>query len=420
MTTRSNSSLMFRVSRIAGLVIFASALQAPLHAASPPGMPPEATPFQTLEPEVSEYHLPNGDFQSTLLGATIASHGRTALIQEKGYANGASTGRVAVFTRGSDGMWVRNGSIDPPIDAVKGFGSVLAVFENVALISSDNGLFVFHREKGEWTFVQRLRLKTGWRFTSAALDDRFAFLATELSGQGVVYAYRIRPSGRLSDLHALNSGVDFDSFAEHLALSGDHLVVSATGDDDGRGAAYVFEHRGGERWVRRQKLVAIDGVSGDSFGSDVATAGNWIAVGAENALAGEPDGSCPGGSKGVLYVFHRSGRTWGPQQVLKRDDVRGDSSTCVSGLGQEIDMSRKWIVATTVLPGGGAFDVFTPVIFKRDAGHYTAIASAQSHRTATLDMSGRTLFEGTPADEGCAAVFCPGQATVYHLDDLAQ
>jgi hypothetical protein len=410
---------MFRVSRIAGLAILSTTLQAPLRAQTPSGMPPEATPFQTLEPEVSEYHLPNGDFQSTLLGSTIASHGRTALIQEKGYANGASTGRVAVFTRGSDGMWERNGSIDPPIDAVHGFGSVLAVFKDVALISSDDGMFVFHREKGEWTFVQRLRLKTGWRFTSAAVDGEFAFLATELSGQGVVYAYHIRPSGRLSYLHALNSGVDFDSFAEHLALSGDHLVVSATADDDGRGAAYVFEHRGG-RWVRRQKLVAIDGASGDSFGSDVATAGNWIAVGAENAVSGEPDGSCFGGSKGVLYVFHRSGRTWAPQQIVKRDDVRGDSSTCVSGLGQDIDMSRKWIVATTVVPGGDGISTYTPIIFQRDAGHYTPIARAQSGRTATIDVSGRTLFEGQPATDGCAVLFCPGQATEYHLDEVAQ
>jgi hypothetical protein len=394
--------------RTACLFILLGVLQAPLHAQS-------LEPSQQLGPDPAEFQTPEGP-QSTLFGATVARQGNTALIQEAGYPNFLNIGRVAVFTLDANGKWVRNGSIDPPNgQSFDFFGSPLAIFGDVALIGSVQGMYVFHRKNGQWKQLQLLHLKTPWRFTDVALNRDFAFLATELNTQGVVYAYRVRPKGRLEYIQRLDSGVDFDSYAERLALSGDRLVVSASGDDAGRGAAYVFQ-RHGHRWAKRQKLVAIDGAPKDSFGADVAISNDRIAIGAPN-VQGRPDPFCfSGGNTGAVYTFRLINGTWLHEQVLLAEDGLPAGSGCRNRLGEDVVLSGRWLAAQHTLPELSG-DIALALVYRREAGQFTlAFGIGRDGPQLSLDLSDATLFAGEPVERGCNFDVCIGTAFVYDLE----
>jgi hypothetical protein len=76
----------------------------------------------------------------------------------------------------------------------------------------------------------------------------------------------------------VDDGVRGAQFGFSVDVDGDTAVVSAPGDGDNRGSAYVYS-RVGEEWILRQKLSSTDGTSDDHFGWDVAISGDTIVVG---------------------------------------------------------------------------------------------------------------------------------------------
>jgi uncharacterized repeat protein (TIGR01451 family) len=103
------------------------------------------------------------------------------------------------------------------------------------------------------------------------------------------------------------------SFGRSVALSGDTLVIGATGDDSYTGSAYVFVRAGGT-FTLQQKLLASDRAVEDLFGESVSVSGDTVAVG---ALKGD---SPVGADLGTVYVFVRSGTTWSQEQELYAAD----------------------------------------------------------------------------------------------------
>jgi len=114
-----------------------------------------------------------------------------------------------------------------------------------------------------------------------------------------------------------------DLFGAGVAISGDTVVVGASGDDsngDGAGAVYVFSrNEGGQNnWGQvGAKLTAEDPdgeqVAGDSFGRAVSISGDTIVVPAH--LHNRTD--LPGTDEGAAYVFVRtSSGDWVQQAKL--------------------------------------------------------------------------------------------------------
>ena len=149
-----------------------------------------------------------------------------------------------------------------------------------------------------------------------------------------------------------NSGVA-DAFGISVAISGDTLVVGATGEDgsssgiDGdqtsnlaanSGAAYVF-HRTAGTWSQQAYLKASNTGIDDKFGYSVAVSGDTIVVGANEEDSGSTgvDSTPNDGaeSSGAAYVFIRSGSTWSQQAYLKASNTEAfdlfGSSVSVSG-----------------------------------------------------------------------------------------
>ena len=116
------------------------------------------------------------------------------------------------------------------------------------------------------------------------------------------------------------------NFGGSVAIDGDTIVIGATGESTGRGAAYVFV-RSGTTWTQQAVLTAAVRDAYDLFGLAVAIDGDTIVVGADGE---DSNGSAPTNndltSSGAAYVFTRSGTSWTQEGYLKASNLgAGDS-----------------------------------------------------------------------------------------------
>ena len=129
-----------------------------------------------------------------------------------------------------------------------------------------------------------------------------------------------------------------DSFGYSVAVSGDTVVVGASGEDSSTtgvgstpnesaadaGAAYVFI-RSGTTWTQQAYLKASQVTASDAFGLSVAVSGDTVVVGANledsstTGVNSTPNESAT--DAGAAYVFLRSGTTWSQQAYLKASQV---------------------------------------------------------------------------------------------------
>jgi len=245
------------------------------------------------------------------------------------------------------------------------------------LAAHAGAVYVFSRSGGSWfqqAYVKASNTGAGDRFgepvslsgdgntlvVGAHFEDSSATgISTDGSGEadnladsaGAVYVFS-RSGGNWSQqayVKASNTGGD-DRFGNSIAQSddGNTLAVgayrersSATGvstDDSGEadnsafdaGAVYVFSRSGGS-WDQQAYVKASNTGVGDQFGYSVALSddGNTLAVGAlletNNATgistggSGETDNLAA--NAGAVYVFGRSGGSWGQQAYVKASNT---------------------------------------------------------------------------------------------------
>ena len=184
------------------------------------------------------------------------------------------------------------------------------------------------------------------------------------------------PPSQQAYVKASNTGAG-DNFGWSIAVSGDTVVVGATGEAsaatgvDGdqadnsatnAGAAYVFV-RTGASWTQQAYLKASNTGAGDEFGGSVAVSGATVVVGAwlEDSAATGVGGSQDDNSAtnaGAAYVFVRSGASWTQQAYLKASNTNAfdyfGRSVAVSGDTVVVGASREASAATGV--GGNQLD----------------------------------------------------------------
>jgi hypothetical protein len=143
-----------------------------------------------------------------------------------------------------------------------------------------------------------------------------------LANQGSVRVF-VRTGGVWTEQQTLtaNDGAPGDGFGGAVAIQGNTIVVGASGADvrdavngatvsrPDAGAVYVFVQQGGA-WLQVQKLLASDRAANDLFGTSVALQADTVIVGA----MGDDNG------RGAAYVFTRTGQVWTEQQKLAASD----------------------------------------------------------------------------------------------------
>jgi hypothetical protein len=117
-----------------------------------------------------------------------------------------------------------------------------------------------------------------------------------------------------------SDGAEEDQFGRSVAISGDTVTVGAFHKDGFAGAAYVFgRHQGGaDTWGQVKKLTASDAAQGDELGMPVSISGDTVVVGASANNSGI----------GAAYVFgrHQGGAdNWGEiKKLTASDGIEGD------------------------------------------------------------------------------------------------
>ena len=186
----------------------------------------------------------------------------------------------------------------------------------------------------------------------------------------------------------------FGDFGDKVALFGDVAVIGArTQDyDDGPGAAYVFEKQGAA-WTQTAKLVSDDGERFDSFGSAVAVYKHRIAVGAYRA-----DGNAS--LSGVVYIFERRQGGWVQTAKLQASDGGG-----IELFGVSLSMFRNRLVIGNSQSSTNGNDDGSAYIFEYHKGQWVEVAKLVSSDGTNKDsfghsvsMSGNKILVGAPGD----------------------
>jgi hypothetical protein len=245
----------------------------------------------------------------------------------------------------------------------------------------------------------------------------------DYEGRGAVHVFAHSDLQSEKAHPVASDGATDDNFGTSVSTNGDTLVVGAPRDDNYRGSAYVFarNHGGADSWAQVAKLTALDGATGDRFGSSVAISGDTIVVGAPG----------DGNYRGSAYTFERNrGGPDGWGQVAKlaaSDGVAGDRF----GSSVSLDASTAAIGAYRKATNRGAAYVFEHNQGGADAWGEVAKLTASGGQAGdwlgfSVSISGDTVVAGAPYDingssaTGSAYVFERNQGGVDAWEQVGQ
>ncbi|MDD2237206.1 MAG: MBG domain-containing protein, partial [Kiritimatiellae bacterium] len=189
------------------------------------------------------------------------------------------------------------------------------------------------------------------------------------------------------------SGLIF--YGPRVEVGGDVVLVSATGQDSGAGAVYLYERNadGTNAWGLVKKMVASDAASSAYFGQSVAVRGDLVIVGANGAQA--------------AYIFERDeGGTnaWGQiKKLVANQHLSGDAFGIAVGIDGGVA-----VVGARGLYHGSPYDAGTVHVYERENGDGTNawgwVTAVQARDATTgdsfgdcLSLDGDTLLVGARA-----------------------
>ncbi|MGH7585063.1 MAG: choice-of-anchor B family protein [Gemmatimonadales bacterium] len=246
-------------------------------------------------------------------------------------------------------------------------------------------------------------------FGSSVVGDANTILVGEPQAEGTpgrVYVFAREGEGKWTERGRLapTGGQEGDRFGAAMSVDGDRLLVGAPAADSGRGAAYLFERRGGS-WVQAARLDVSDRAGGDQSGASVALSGNTAVVGAP----GRGEGA------GVVHVFRRdAGGRWTQAASITPD------SAAKGQFGRVVALD-----GTTLLVGAPQLAEFTGAAFAfrldpatgsaTPAGRLSSrLAVRSSGFGSALAVKGRTAMVGAPRTNTFA-----GAVAILELDSAS-
>jgi hypothetical protein len=336
-----------------------------------------------------------------LFGSAVAISGETAIISAYGKTNGQ--GAVYVFTR-TDGIWSEQQKLTAS-DAAIGdyFGVTLAMSGDTIAIGTTNkddsqgAVYIFTRTNGIWAEQQKLSASDAvprdfFGISVALTDDTLLIGASGKNNlQGAVYVFT-RTNGIWSENQLLTaSDAAFpDLFGYRVAISGDTVVIGATGKNNRQGQAYIFTRTNGI-WSEQQILTGSDAAEDDYFGGALAISGDMLVIGVAPEVS----------HRGLVYIFTREAATWTEYESLIANDVviedyfgsavAVENGTALVGapfdnVGSNSDQGSVWAF---VVPSSTGDIAAFPVI---GVTSFTLI-------NARTDQEVRTLVDGDVIDE---------------------
>lgn len=337
-------------------------------------------------------------------------------------------------------------------------------------ISASGAAYVFKRTSSLWSFQSYLKApelddndRFGWSVsisgdviavgayaedsnvtgvsmgTTASTDD-------SAGSAGAVYLFRRSGTTWAQEAfvkgHSINSS---DQFGYSVALSGNTLVVGATGEDSNvtgvlngtsgstnngisaSGAAYVFFYTTGtSTWAQEAYLKGSDTDITDQFGyrvaidADTIVVSSWLedsnATGASNGTTGSSNDTVSGA--GAAYVFVRSGVNWSQEAYLKPavtgvdynfgSSIGVSGDTIIVGQGQDRSVATGITMGTTASADESGNYMGSSYVFTRSGVNWTQDAYLKSHVNSSYGAFGSVIdIDGDTAVVGQLRDFLP-------------
>ncbi|AYV83669.1 MAG: hypothetical protein Hyperionvirus10_5 [Hyperionvirus sp.] len=320
-----------------------------------------------------------------------------------------SGGGIYVFVN-DNGVWAQE---VPRLTSASVSGSlgysVTLSFDGNLLVSgapSDNGgvgaAVVFQRENGAWMEVAKLvgsgNVGLSLQGTSVAISQNGGTIAIGGPGdnnpKGALWVFVFDGTTWSQDGPKF-FGSDGDQAHQggSVSLSANGTILAEGGytDYNLRGATWVFKRKGKGRWCQDgKKIFSNDGIGGSKQGYSVSldALGKLLAVGAPGAT-----------SIGAIFIYERTKNRW--KQFGNK--IRGKKSLKEAAFGSSVSFSGK---GNLLAVGAPSFDNFgTTLIFERRGCKYVPIQKVTGSNSATnqgqgtwvsLSSDGKTLAIGGP------------------------
>jgi hypothetical protein len=233
------------------------------------------------------------------------------------------------------------------------FGSAVSVSGNYAIVGAykeNNGIgaaYIFKRTNMTWHQEQKLIATDGvnndYFGCSVSIDGNYAIVGAygDDNSTGAAYIFNHTGGAWLEDEKILApDGANNDLFGRSVSMDGNFVIIGANGDDDFKGAAYIYENCC--YWKIREKVNTSSGLP--YFGKAVSMSGDYAIVGAP----GEPGTD----SVGSAYIFKREGNRW-----FEHTYWNGEKSGEYLGVSVSIDGSYA-IAGTHGMNNSGSVYVF--------------------------------------------------------------
>lgn len=396
------------------------------------------TPALSVTPTEVAKLLASDGFNDDQYGYGVDIDNDTAIVGSLRDRQGASndrTGSAYIYVRNDANVnCIETGTMDPWCQQAKlvagdaghndRFGIGVTIDGDTAVVGSrqdDDGgsntgsAYVFVRTGTTWNQQAKINPDDPTIFdrfgTFVALEGDTLVVGTVPSEQDGVSkgsAYIFTRSGAIWTQEAKLTAADGevgDGLGQIVDISGDAVILSASGDDDmgdHAGAAYIFVRNTAalscpetltvDPWCEQAKLTASDGTAGDTLGGRVSLSSNTAVVGA-------PFGSGVVAGSGAAYIFTRSGTTWTEQaKLFASDGNAGDNfgfgtalsgDTAVIAADGDSDLFILAGSAYVFTRSGGTWSEQTPKLFASDGLSYEFFGW-------NVAISGDTVIAGAP------------------------
>ena len=287
------------------------------------GGPSKSMNYEELNDLIASDHSTDNDF-----GYSVAINGLTAIIgaKEKAY--------IYEYDASTDNF-IQKAIFDLP-DSTGLHASSVSIGSNTAIVGVKNSnnnkgaVYLYEKPEEGWHDI------TTWPNTLTASDgedsDRFGN-SVDICGDTIVvgaefenamgyvsgsaYVFQKPSTGWTTSTESgklmASDGEQYDGFGIGVAVSGDTIVIGASGVDL-KGAIYIFE-KPIVGWMdanENKKLIASDGAAYDGFGVNVDIDGDKIVIGTDT-------------DKGFVYIFEKAPKGW-KQSVQKAKLITNESN----------------------------------------------------------------------------------------------
>jgi trimeric autotransporter adhesin len=294
--------------------------------------------------------------------------------------------------------------------------------------------------------------------TTITNNDGIASSDNSATYSGAAYVFKIDGSGNwIQDAYLKASNADASDFFGDVAISGDTIVVGASGESSNQttitnndgiansdnsatnsGAAYVFKKDGSDNWIQDAYLKASN--AGNKFGYSVTISGDTIVVGAYYELSNQTfitnaDGTASTNNSaacsGAAYVFKKDGSgNWIQDAYLKASNAEANDyfgySVAISGDTIVVGANGESSNQTTITNNDGiassdnsATYSGAAYVFKKDGSgdwiqdaYLKASNAGGGDRFCNVAISGDTIVVGAKYEDS-------NQTTITNTDGVS-